>query len=207
MKKIGIISDIHAKAAPVAEAISKFKKAGVSGILCAGDIAGYNDELDTTIDLLVKNQVISISGNHDLLHLDHHGEQEDASISYLKRLPMTYESSIEGKRLYMVHAQPPDDCHGGIKLLDKRGDLKADNIKDWQLKLQNFTADVLIVGHTHQVFAEMLGNTLVLNPGSTVFNNACVILTLPSMQVEMISLNDKSITRTWNWGDHVIYGR
>ncbi|HEC11905.1 MAG TPA: metallophosphoesterase, partial [Acidiferrobacteraceae bacterium] len=39
--KIGIISDLHATPAPVAEALSIFDQQGVDEVLCAGDIAGY----------------------------------------------------------------------------------------------------------------------------------------------------------------------
>jgi predicted phosphodiesterase len=38
---------------------------------------------------------------------------------------------------------------------------------------------VLVVGHTHQVFAETVGGVLVVNPGSSAFNHSCAILSLP----------------------------
>ena len=107
----------------------------------------------------------------------------------------------------MVHAQPPDGCHGGIKLLDKEGQLQADKVAQWAEKLQSFDYDVLVVGHTHQVYAELIGDTLVVNPGSSVFNNCCAILRLPEMTVEMLPLSGKTIEKTWNWGEHVIYGK
>jgi len=106
----------------------------------------------------------------------------------------------------MVHAQPPDGCHGGIKLLDKNGALMADKVALWTEKLQPFDYDVLIVGHTHQVFVETLGGMLVVNPGSSVFNNSCAILHLPAMKVELFALSGKPVQKTWNWGEHVIYG-
>ncbi len=106
----------------------------------------------------------------------------------------------------MVHAQPPEGCHGGIKLLDKHGLIMPERVKQWSETLRSFDYDVLVIGHTHQVFAETLGNTLVINPGSSVFNNSCAILRLPEMAVEMIPLSGKKIEHTWNWGEHVIYG-
>ena len=48
--RIGLISDPHATAAPVAEALSLFKAAEVDSIFCAGDIAGYGNELEATLD-------------------------------------------------------------------------------------------------------------------------------------------------------------
>jgi hypothetical protein len=105
----------------------------------------------------------------------------------------------------MVHAQPPDGCHGGIKLLDKKGKLIEDNVVQWTTKLQNFDYDILIIGHTHQVFSEQIAGTLVINPGSSVFNHCCAILSLPEMTVELFPLSGKQIKKTWNWGEHMIY--
>lgn len=208
MPLIGLISDVHATPEPVAEAIAIFEKAGVDEVLCAGDIAGYMDKLDETVKLLVDNHCQTILGNHDLKYIDHHGDSSDtASVTFLKNLPATYEAIIEGKSLFMVHAQPPDGCHGGIKLLDKNATLIPDNVEHWSEVLQTFNYDVLIIGHTHQVFAEMLGGTLVVNPGSSAFNNSCAILRLPEMTVEMFALSGKEIEKTWNWGEHMIYGK
>ena len=208
MVLIGLISDVHAAPEPVAEAFSLFKNAGVDRVLCAGDIAGYMDQLDQTINLLVDNGCQSIIGNHDLQYIDHYDDvSESDSVTFLKNLPASYEAVIEGKRLYMVHAQPPDGCHGGIKLLDKNAALMPDKVAHWSDELRTFDYDVLIVGHTHQVFAEVLGDTLVINPGSSAFNNSCAILSLPEMTVEMFALGGKEIKKTWNWGDQVIYGK
>lgn len=208
MALIGLISDVHAAPGPVAEALAIFNKAGVDQVLCAGDIAGYMDEIEQTIKLLVDNPCTTVMGNHDLLYLDHYGDEtDDNSVTFLKQLPASYEAIIEGKRVYMVHAQPPDGCHGGIKLLDKNGELLVDNIELWSERLSPFDYDVLIVGHTHQVFVENIAGMLVINPGSSVFNNCCAILRLPEMSVELFPLSGKKIQKTWNWGEHVIYGK
>lgn len=212
MVSIGLISDVHATPGPLAEALSIFAKAGVEQVFCAGDIAGYMDQLEQTIALLVENNCLTIMGNHDQLYLAqyqqaHEDKPDDSSAAFLKQLPAFYETIIEGKTVYMVHAEPPDVCNGGIKLLDKNGELLADRVEQWKQKLQFFNYDVLVVGHTHQVFAEFIGNTLVVNPGSSAFNNSCAILRLPQMTVEMLSLSGKPIIKTWNWGQHVIYAK
>ena len=56
----------------------------------------------------------------------------------------------------MVHAQPPDACHGGIKLLNREGEVQPDRVAFWTGQLETFDCDVLVVGHTHQVFAEYM---------------------------------------------------
>ncbi|MDH3899976.1 MAG: metallophosphatase family protein [Gammaproteobacteria bacterium] len=205
MALIGLLSDVHATPAPVAEALSIFEQTGVEQVFCAGDIAGYRDRLEETIALLSENRCRTILGNHDLLYLDHYADDLDnAAVTFFRQLPASITATIAGKRVYMVHAHPPDACHGGIKLLDRYGQVQPDRVAHWTERLATFSCDVLVVGHTHQVFAEQVGQTLVVNPGSSAFNNSCAILRLPEMSVQMFPLSGKVIERTWNWGDHVI---
>ena len=205
MALIGLISDVHATPEPVAEALSIFEQAGVDQVFCAGDIAGYRDQLEETVALLIEGGCRTIIGNHDLGYLENHADDADnRAAEFFKQLPTSIDTSIAGKRVYMVHAHPPDDCRGGIKLLDKQGEVQPERIALWAEQLQTFDRDVLIVGHTHQVFAEKIGNTLVVNPGSSVFNHSCAILRLPEMTVQVLPLSGKAIQKNWIWSDHVI---
>jgi len=200
--KIGLISDTHSTVSPLKEALSIFQREQVDMIICAGDIAGYGeDELTQTIDLLVQHNCKMIAGNHDQLTDDMASSDQLKKIKdFFNSLPETLEMNIEGKRIYVVHAHPPDSQHGGIKLLDPQGQVYADRKTYWEQQLKNFNYDVLIVGHTHQVFAEQIGNTLVINPGSTQFNHTCMVLSLPDMSVETFALSNKQPVKTWNWG-------
>jgi putative phosphoesterase len=199
--KLGLVSDVHAKSAPLKEALSIFRREKVDTIICAGDIAGYFDELDATIDLLVEHDCATIIGNHDQAYLAAHSDETDSRLHrFLSALPETLEIEIEGKQVYAVHAHPPASQHGGIKLLDVDGQLIDEAEHDWRQTLQELDCDVLIVGHTHQVFFEQLGRVLVVNPGSTQFNHSCMILTLPDMRVDTYALEGKPILKSWNWG-------
>ncbi len=201
--KIGLISDVHATPKPVAEALALFEAEGVDDILCPGDIAGYGDELDETVDLLIASGCRAILGNHDLLYLeDARDDRSGATVDFLQALPSVLELTIEGRRLYMVHAHPPRSCHGGIKLLDERGDIRPEQQRLWSERLRPFPYDVLVVGHTHQLFAERLGDTLVINPGSTQFNHSCAILSLPDLEVRIFPLSNQTLLKSWNWGAH-----
>ena len=205
MALIGLISDVHATPEPVAEALSIFEQAGVDQVFCAGDIAGYRDQLEETVALLIESGCRTIIGNHDLGYLEKHANDVDnRAAEFFKQLPSSIDTSIAGKRVYMVHAHPPDDCRGGIKLLDKQGEVQPERIALWTDRLQTFDRDVLIVGHTHQVFAEQVGNTLVVNPGSSAFNHSCAILRLLEMTVQVYPLSGKAIQKNWIWSDHVI---
>jgi predicted phosphodiesterase len=60
--RIGLVSDPHASAAPLAEALAIFRREGVSQVLCAGDIGGYGEQLDETVALLQANGVLAVRG-------------------------------------------------------------------------------------------------------------------------------------------------
>ena len=199
--RIGLVSDVHSSPEPLRQALEIFHREQVGEIICAGDIAGYYDTLLPTIELLVASNCKAIAGNHDQEYLEKPTPEDDQSIRYyLQNLPLFLDLQIEQKRLYAVHASPPCEQHGGIKLLDQQGNTIEERINEWTLALSEFDYDVLIVGHTHQVYAERIGKLLVVNPGSSVFNHSCMILSLPDMEVETFALGNQTLVKCWNFG-------
>ncbi|MCW8829910.1 MAG: YfcE family phosphodiesterase [Gammaproteobacteria bacterium] len=202
--RIGLISDLHSTLAPLQEALAIFEREQVDSIICAGDIAGYGEkkilhDVAPLIDLLEEHKCLMISGNHDHWSDEYTSINKDRVIAFFNSLPTHLELEIEGKCIYVVHASPPDLEHGGIKLLDPEGRVYEDRKIHWANELKNLDADILITGHTHQILCEQLGDILLVNPGSTVFNHNCSILSLPDMQVEHFALSNKQPIKVWNW--------
>lgn len=198
--RIGLISDVHASPDMLAEALAIFADEQVDEIICAGDIAGYYDGLLPTIQLLQQYECKTIVGNHDQSWLEQNPAPSNSEIrSFLQQLPSTLEFEIEGKRLFVVHANPPSEQHGGIKLRNRDGDLIDQRLQEWTERLATYDYDVLIVGHTHQVYAERLGQILVINPGSVPFNHCCMILSLPDFGIETFALGGREIIKCWNY--------
>ena len=192
---------MHASPEPAAEALAIFKSQGVDATFCLGDIAGYGGDFDATVALLVDHGCQAILGNHEIWYLEDHADAEETPASrWVGSLPRVVQLTIEGKRLYMVHASPPDSTMDGIRLLDLDGNVIADAREYWSQRLQGFGDEVLLVGHTHQVFCERIGGTLVINPGSTRFNHSCAILNLPGLELQIFGLSGKQPVRSWNWG-------
>lgn len=203
--KIGLISDTHSTLAPLKEALEIFKREQVDTIICAGDIAGYGEQkvqhdIEPLINLLEEHDCLMIVGNHDHWTDEYISKNKERVIAFFERLPSHLELQIEGKYIYVVHASPPDLEHGGIKLLDPEGNIHLDRKDFWSNELKDLNADILIVGHTHQILCEQLGDILLVNPGSTVFNHNCSILSLPEMQVQNFALSNKEPIKVWNWG-------
>lgn len=199
-KKIGLISDIHAYLEPLQAALALFEAEKVDFILCAGDIAGYGNQLGQVVGLLAESGCYAIRGNHEEWYMRSVTDKDDSLVyEYFFSLPDFLEITLEGIKLYMVHVAPVEEEAKGIRLLDESGMLIPQQLEALDRHLSGFEQDILIVGHTHQVFCEKLEKTLVINPGSTQFNHSCGILTLPDMSCEFYPLSGKRINKTWNW--------
>lgn len=198
--RIGLLSDVHATPKPVREALQIFRDNAVETILCAGDIAGYGSKLEETIGLLSESNCRSIAGNHDLWHFERRDiDAEGRAADYLRSLPLSLTLEIADSRLMMTHASPPESVMDGIRLLDDEGRIIPLQKLLWRKKLSQLPADILVVGHTHQVFAEEFGPLLVINPGSTLFNHTCAILTLPEKSLRFYALSGENPVLSWNF--------
>lgn len=198
--RIGLIGDVHASPEPLKQALKFFETEAVSKIICTGDIAGYFEHLTESIELLEAHRCETIIGNHDQTFLEENpGMKESSEFLFLKALPETLKYDIDNIKILVVHAHPPDHQHGGIKLLDQNGLLIEKQKQHWAKELEDFDYDVLIVGHTHQVYVEWLGDTLVINPGSTAFNHSCMVLSLPDLNVQTFALENQPVLKSWNF--------
>lgn len=197
--RLGLISDIHANPGPLAEALDLFEARGVEAILCGGDIAGYGEHLSECIELLQRHRVLTVLGNHDLWHCeDWQGAPRDEEV-FLRGLPQNLELQFGDLLFHLVHASPLDPLNEGMRLLDIDGVPQLSTCRYWERLLHGYDCDVLMVGHTHQVFARKLGRTLVINPGSSSFNHCCAILDLPQKRVEFFPLGGKKPVLSWNF--------
>jgi len=85
-----------------------FEQESVDLILCVGNIAGYGTELEQSIKLLIESGRITLLGNHDAWYINHNFRGLKKWVeTFFYNLPVTWESTIEGKRFFAVHASPP----------------------------------------------------------------------------------------------------
>lgn len=201
--QLGLISDVHAFAGPVEQALSEFSRRGVDRVICLGDIAGYGEQLETTVELLQQAGAEAIRGNHEQWYLDRYeaGNGEPGPVyDWFATLPCTRSETIAGISTFMVHASPPGSLVAGIRLLDEHGQLIAAEQEFWSAELNRVEYELLLVGHVHQAYAQQLGKVMLVNPGSTAYNHSCAILRLPELAIEWIALSGRSIQWSWNWG-------
>jgi putative phosphoesterase len=179
MALIAIISDVHGDVHALRDALAQIDPLGCRRIVCAGDLVDYGCFPEETIGLMIERQIPCVRGNHDRWALGHgrtdsplmaDGQQHDATgwdlseraLTYLESLPKTLRFVEDGVRFHVCHASPKSDMDG----------IYSDNtpsdttLKGW---LDDYQADVLIVGHTHMPFARKVGRRrLVVNPGAVL---------------------------------------
>ena len=118
-KKIGIVGDVHAEHERLEFALNWLQSQGVDTIVCTGDVADGQGDIDATCDLLVRNNVLTVAGNHDrwLLtdkarHVEHahmRSAVRDASLDFLQNLPQTLTVKTHQGDLLLCHGVIEDD--------------------------------------------------------------------------------------------------
>ncbi|MEM4245002.1 MAG: metallophosphoesterase family protein [Candidatus Nanoarchaeia archaeon] len=173
--KIAIIADIHSNFEAFREVLTHLKLQRVSKIFCAGDVVGYNANPNECCELVSKEKIVCVKGNHDavsldLKSLDWFNSYAQAALKwtnkilskeskgFLEKLPEVYEETIERRKVFMVHGSPHD--HLFEYVYPNSSDSLLNSI------IGEAKADILIVGHTHVPMIRKLGGKLFINPGS-----------------------------------------
>jgi putative phosphoesterase len=165
MTKLAIISDVHADAEALKEALARIAAMGIERIVCAGDLVDYGKFPEKTIALLAEKEIPCIRGNHDRWALDAEkaGDPDlvlsHTALAFLRRLPTKLDLAIDGIRIAVRHARPGSDMQGIAPDVDT-----PDQIGEM---LRGCAADVLIVGHTHRPFCVTAPDGgVAVNPGA-----------------------------------------
>jgi putative phosphoesterase len=164
--KLGIISDLHADLEALDAALARARELGCDLVVCAGDLVDGGVFPDEVIARLAAERIPTIRGNHDRWALERaRGDESpemfgggwdlsDETMRFLAGLPRSWSAELEGTRVVMWHASPGSD------MVAVRDGAEA-------AALDATGADVLVLGHTHEVRASWVGDRLVANPGTT----------------------------------------
>jgi putative phosphoesterase len=134
----------------------------VDELLCAGDAVYQFRFSNEVMELLRERGARYILGNHEDVLLGKWGERARTAdwvraddLAYMAEQPYRIETTVNGKRLVMVHGSPFEPHNEYIYP-------NSPSIA----KLGTLDADYVILGHTHYQMAERVGRVLVINPGS-----------------------------------------
>lgn len=161
---IGVLSDIHGNIVALEAVLSDMP--AVDGLVCAGDVVGYNPWHGDCVDALRERNVPTVMGNHDRAVVTETGfafnsmagagvrhareTLTDEQIGWLSELPTTRREF--GGRVRIAHGHPDDP---------DRYTYPAE-FSDRLLSGE----DVLVLGHTHVQGHKRVESGLVMNPGS-----------------------------------------
>ena len=159
--RLAIITDVHADYHALRDALAQIDRLGCNQIVCAGDLLDWGLFPEETIALLRQRRIITVRGNHDRWAVtagrDQSGSDLTArTVGFLESLPTHWAWIFHGVRVLMWHARPGSDMQGIYR------DTTQAELSEM---VNRASADVLIVGHTHEPFRRRLpGGRWVVNP-------------------------------------------
>ncbi|SDL90369.1 phosphoesterase, MJ0936 family [Halogranum gelatinilyticum] len=162
--RLGVLSDVHANRIALDAVLDDMPP--VDGLVCAGDVVGYNPWPVECVAAVREREIPTVQGNHDRAvstgtafrfngmaraGVDYAREQlDDESLDWLGSLPE--ERTLADGRVKVVHGHPDDPDRYTMP-------------HDFSPRLLD-DEDVLVMGHTHVQHHERYGEGIVLNPGS-----------------------------------------
>jgi predicted phosphodiesterase len=160
--RLGLISDIHGNLEALQATLGDLDSAGIDRLVCLGDVAGYNTDVEECVGLLRQRDPIWVAGNHDrgvTGHLPPSGfnstaaraigwtqaRLSDPAMATLRALPL---KAAAGSDLVAVHGALHPEI--GCELVRLNNDEKR-RLSFAALQCHPSGARICAHGHTHQV--------------------------------------------------------
>ena len=191
--KVAFISDIHGNYDALKEVFKQIKKLNIEKIYCLGDIVNYYYDSDKCIDLLIKNKIQCIKGNHEKIFLKilknkklknfyakRYGNSIYINFKKLKKKHIDFIKSLPNKINLKIGKKKAVIVHGAPWKIDFY--FYKNTKKEWTSKIKKYNKEIFILGHTHYPMNLKLQNKkTVLNPGSVgqprnAVNKACWLI-------------------------------
>jgi len=160
--RLGVLSDIHANRVALDAVFEDMPP--VDGVVCAGDVVGYNPWPAACVDAVREQGIPTVMGNHDRAvasgtafrfngmakaGVEHaRSELDEERLEWLRSLPD--ERTVENVKLVHGHPEDPD------RYTYPR-EFRAEMLGE---------EDVLVLGHTHVQDHRTFDDGVVMNPGS-----------------------------------------
>lgn len=179
--KIAVISDIHGNLEALKETIKDIEKRKVDKIICLGDIVGKGAHPNECVEIIKKHCDVVIKGNCDRHFTSEHNIQTMNEIErtriewnqkvltnetkeYLSKLPYCYETYISGSLVRMFHATPDKDNKAVVNQDSIK--TKYEMFLPSEKTISQKEADVVVYGHIHHQYMDVLYNKTLINVGS-----------------------------------------
>ena len=174
---IGVLSDIHGNSVALEAVLKEVKDAGITQLFVLGDFVGYYYHPDDVLHLLKDFNTTMVRGNHETLLekvMRDPQKLEDLQTKFGSSFKLALER-LSKEQLEMLLSLPERRevemagmkfllCHGSPARNNEYIYPDADEAKLRECALPGF--DMVLMGHTHYPFAQKVGETTLLNPGS-----------------------------------------
>jgi putative phosphoesterase len=209
MKKIGLISDIHANLEALQRSLAIFSKHAVDQVLCAGDLVEKGPSGDAVVALIRTMAIPCVMGNHDFdaisnqawlranADLSHPAMEgrllNDETLSFLAALPKALSFTWENRHVFLAHGAPWSTNEYIFPTSPPRF---------FQRIADETQADVVVLGHTHIPMCIQVNQTRMINPGALSGNypendGTCAVLNLPEGVIQWYSITSGLLVRTY----------
>ena len=177
-RRVAVIGDVHGNLHALRAVLDEIDSAGVSTIVCAGDLVGYGPHPNECVELVAGTGALCVAGNHDLMaigQLPVDGGRLVQQTQEWTRAELTAEA-----RAYLA-ALPVTAASGGIVVahgsLDDPTKYVVSDRDGWaeigEAAGRHPGARLLVLGHTHQrrvlpqhgPAASLTGDSVELEPG------------------------------------------
>lgn len=167
--KIALISDIHSNLYALKATLADIKERKIDDIYCLGDIIGYHSFPNEVIELLKKEKVTIIKGNHDKDISEQLYSDKDSdfikkwtyeqltkeNLDFIKQLPEELDIELKGHKISLYHGSP-----------ESLTEYLHEHSENAQRTMDAFEGDILGCAHTHFPYIKEYENNTIINTGS-----------------------------------------
>lgn len=210
--RLGLIGDVHAEHLALAAALTHLRTIGVETILCVGDIADGEGDIEACVRLLGAPDVQVVRGNHERWLFENRmrtlpGAHQIEALSnqareFLSTLPAVRRIPTVAGMLLLCHGLGDDDM-GKVRPDDTSWDLNEN--RSLQKLLEDHDLAFVVNGHSHCAMVRPLEPITLINAG-TLFreHTPCFAhLDLAQRSVRFFELDDQQRISD---GEHYRFG-
>lgn len=164
--RFGIISDIHANRIALDTVLEAMPS--VDRLVCAGDVIGYNPWPAECVEIVRERSIPCVQGNHDQA-IDTPNEYRANEMAHAGLLYAAERLTDDQREWLRMLPESRTFADGRVRMVHSHPTKRGRYVRPPQFSsLEPHLGDeeVLILGHTHIQHHEMVGGTLVVNPGS-----------------------------------------
>jgi predicted phosphodiesterase len=173
ISKLGLIGDIHAEDVRLERALEVLRARGVPLVMATGDVADGAGSFDRCCELLEKQGVITVCGNHDRWLLA--GTARDLPDAtppsaaspharrFLQQLPLMVELPLLGGLALLCHGIGPNDM---AKVGPDDYGYALESNDDLQALVRAGHYRWVLNGHSHHRMVRSFGGLTVINAGT-----------------------------------------